>query len=109
MALVFVPEEPPPGARYARSGSPGHRLLVNKYYVDEFYDAAIVEPIRIVSEQGLWKGVDARVDRRRRQRRRRIVRQQRASLRLLQSGSVRVYAVSLLLGVVAILGYYLWR
>ena len=38
-----------------------HRLLQHKYYVDEIYDATIVQPIRIVSEEGLWKIVDARV------------------------------------------------
>ena len=38
-----------------------HRVLENKYYVDEIYDAAIVQPIRIVSEEGLWKIVDVRV------------------------------------------------
>ena len=38
-----------------------HRLLEHKCYVDEIYDAAIVRPIRIVSEDGLWKGVDVRV------------------------------------------------
>ena len=36
-------------------------LLLNKYYVDEIYDAVIVQPIRIVSEHGLWKIVDARI------------------------------------------------
>jgi hypothetical protein len=30
-------------------------------------------------------------------------------LRRLQTGSVRAYAASLFFGVVAILGYYLWR
>jgi hypothetical protein len=30
-------------------------------------------------------------------------------LRRLQTGSVRAYAVSLFLGVVLVLGYYLWR
>ena len=32
-----------------------------------------------------------------------------AVLRLLQSGSVKTYAASTFLGVVAILAYYLWR
>jgi NADH-quinone oxidoreductase subunit L len=31
------------------------------------------------------------------------------ALRRLQTGSVRAYAASLFLGVVLILGYYLWR
>ena len=47
-----------------------YSLLVHKYYVDELYDAAIVQPIKLLSTGGLWKGVDAGVDRRRRQRRR---------------------------------------
>ena len=29
-----------------------HRLLLNKYYVDEIYDAAIVQPIKTVSTEG---------------------------------------------------------
>jgi NADH-quinone oxidoreductase subunit L len=86
-----------------------YRLLLNKYYVDETYDAAIVQPIRIASEDGLWKVVDARVidgavngagD---------IVGGSSELLRRLQTGSVRAYAASLFAGVVLILGYYLWR
>ena len=36
-----------------------YRLLLNKYYVDELYDAAIVQPIKLLSTGVLWKGVDA--------------------------------------------------
>jgi len=86
-----------------------HRLLTNKYYVDELYDAAIVQPIRIASEDGLWKGVDVAFidgavngvgD---------TVRGLSELLRRLQTGSVRAYAASLFVGVVVILGYYLWK
>ena len=38
-----------------------HTLLLNKYYVDEFYDAAIVQPIKSISEEGLWRGFDVRL------------------------------------------------
>ena len=41
--------------RMAERFSGVHRVLENKYYVDEIYDAAIVQPIQIVSEDGLWK------------------------------------------------------
>ena len=47
--------------RMAEQFSGVHRVLLNKYYVDEIYDAAIVQPIHIVSEDGLWKGVDVGV------------------------------------------------
>ena len=45
-------------------------LLCNKYYVDEIYDTAVVQPIRLLSTNGLWKGVDV-ADRRRHGERRR--------------------------------------
>ena len=38
-----------------------------------------------------------------------VVRGWSAVLRRLQTGSVRAYAMSLFVGVVVILGYYLWR
>ena len=57
----------------ARSFAPIHRLLLNKYYVDEIYDATIVQPLQAVSREGLWRGVDVGRHRRRRQRRRRRI------------------------------------
>jgi NADH-quinone oxidoreductase subunit L len=35
-----------------------YRILVHKYYVDEFYNWVIVRPLRIVSEKFLWRVVD---------------------------------------------------
>jgi NADH-quinone oxidoreductase subunit L len=85
------------------------QLLLNKYYVDEVYDAMIVEPIRIVSEEGFWKIVDARVIDGAVNGAGRLVAGGSERLRRVQTGSVRAYAASILVGVVAVLGYYLWR
>ena len=85
-----------------------HRVLANKYYVDEIYDTALIQPIRIVSEEGLWKGVDTGVIDRAVNGVGDIVGGSSEVLRRIQTGSVRVYAASLFLGVVLILGYYLW-
>jgi NADH-quinone oxidoreductase subunit L len=95
-------------ASMARSFSGVHRLLLNKYYVDEIYETAIVQPIKIISTGGLWKGVDAGgidwavngVGQ--------GLRGSGGVLRRLQTGSMRAYAASLFLGAVLILGYYLW-
>ncbi len=84
-------------------------LLQNKYYVDEIYDAAVVQPIRITSESGLWKGVDVGVIDRIVNGVGRTVGGSSEVLRRFQTGSVRAYAASLFFGVVLILGYYLWR
>jgi len=86
-----------------------YRVLLNKYYVDEIYDAAVVQPIRIASEDGLWKVVDVRIIDGAVNGVAETVGASGELFRRLQSGSVRTYAASLLLGVVFILGYYLWR
>jgi NADH-quinone oxidoreductase subunit L len=84
------------------------RVLFNKYYVDEIYDAVIVQPIRIVSDSALWKVIDVRVIDGAVNGAAETVGGMAELMRRLQSGSVRTYAASLFLGVVLILGYYLW-
>jgi len=84
-------------------------LLLNKYYVDEIYDATIVQPIRIVSEEGLWKVVDVQLIDGAVNGVGGTVAGASDALRRVQTGSVRAYAASVFFGVVVILGYYLWR
>jgi len=86
-----------------------YRLLLNKYYVDELYDATIVQPIKAASTEGLWRWFDVRVIDGAVNGTASIVDGSAGVLRRLQSGSVRAYAGSLFVGVVMILGYYLWR
>ncbi|HEU5254785.1 MAG TPA: NADH-quinone oxidoreductase subunit L [Vicinamibacterales bacterium] len=86
-----------------------YRLLLNKYYVDEVYDATLVQPIRIVSQEGLWRGVDVHIIDGAVNGTASMIDGSSSLLRRLQSGSVRAYAGSLFIGVVLILGYYLWR
>jgi NADH-quinone oxidoreductase subunit L len=86
-----------------------YRVLSRKYYVDEIYDAALVQPIRIISEDGLWRGLDVRVIDGAVNGVAEVVGAAGEWLRRAQTGSVRAYAASLFLGVVLTLGYYLWR
>jgi NADH-quinone oxidoreductase subunit L len=86
-----------------------HRVLANKYYVDEIYDAALVQPVHIMSEQGLWKTLDVRVIDGAVNGVGAAVQGGSEGMRRLQTGSVRAYAASLFLGAVTVLGYYLWR
>jgi NADH-quinone oxidoreductase subunit L len=94
--------------RAAEQMSGVHTLLSNKYYVDEIYDAAIVQPVHIISEDGLWKGVDVGVIDRTVNGVASAVGGGGEVLRHLQTGSVRAYAASIFLGGVLILGYFLW-
>ena len=86
------------------SGRALHRLLVNKYYVDEIYDACIIQPVKRASiwcwrafEDGL---VDAAVN-----GAGFFVRSLGGVLRRLQTGYVKSYAVSMLVGALVILLY----
>jgi NADH-quinone oxidoreductase subunit L len=86
-----------------------YRLLLNKYYVDEAYDAAVVRPIQVASQEALWRGLDVRVVDGAVNGTGALVAAGSDLLRRLQTGSVRAYAGSMFVGVVLILGYYLWR
>jgi len=84
-----------------------HQLLLNKYYVDEIYDAAIVRPVSVASNW-LWQVWDTLVIDGTVNGAARTVEVNGLLLRLWQTGNVQNYAVSFLLGAMVILGYYLW-
>jgi NADH-quinone oxidoreductase subunit L len=109
IAFYFFLKNPRASDDMAERFAGARRVLANKYYVDEAYDAAIVQPIRVVSQEGLWKGIDVRVIDGAVNGVGAIVAGLGDGLRRLQTGSVRAYAASLFLGVVLVLGYYLWR
>jgi NADH-quinone oxidoreductase subunit L len=109
IASYFWLRNPAAATAWSQRFSGIHTLLLNKYYVDEIYDATIVQPIKAVSTGALWKGADAGL----------IdgivngvglgIRGGSNVLKRVQTGSIRAYAASLFLGAVLILGYYLWR
>ncbi|HKP46890.1 MAG TPA: NADH-quinone oxidoreductase subunit L [Pyrinomonadaceae bacterium] len=82
------------------------RLLENKYYVDEIYDAVIINPIKAGSREGLWKIFDVGVidgflhaigD---------AVTESGRAIRYLHGGFVRAYAAIILLGALAVIGFF---
>jgi NADH-quinone oxidoreductase subunit L len=105
--LLFL-RRPETADRLATRFSGLHRLLLGKYFVDELYDFWIVKPVRRVSTFVLWRGFDAGFIDGTVNGVGHIVRGWSAVLRRLQTGSVRAYAMSIFLGVVATVGYYLW-
>ncbi|MCL4813145.1 MAG: NADH-quinone oxidoreductase subunit L [Vicinamibacteraceae bacterium] len=107
IATFFFLRRPDRAAAMAASMPGLHRLLLNKYYVDEAYDAAIVRPVQRLSEDVLWKGVDVRVVDGAVNGAGSLVSGTASLLRLLQTGSVRAYAAWLFVGVLALVGYYL--
>jgi NADH-quinone oxidoreductase subunit L len=82
------------------------RLLENKYYVDEVYDATVINPILVTSREGLWKFFDIGViDGIIHTIGAAVVRLGR-TIRYMQIGFVRGYAAIILAGALIIIGYF---
>ncbi|HSE32339.1 MAG TPA: NADH-quinone oxidoreductase subunit L [Pyrinomonadaceae bacterium] len=84
------------------------RILENKYYVDEVYDATVIRPIEVGSREGLWKIFDIGVidgtlhaigDA--------VVEAGRLG-RYLQAGFVRGYAAIILAGALILIGLFIF-
>jgi NADH-quinone oxidoreductase subunit L len=84
-------------------------LLENKYYVDEVYDAALIGPIKAGSREGLWRFIDVGVIDGAVNGLGRGTAALGGVLRYLQAGFVRSYAAIILLGALAVLGYFAWN
>lgn len=88
--------------------NPLHKLLANKYYVDEIYNAVIVQPIRGVSHYLFWKIMDVGIIDGLVNLTAFIIRGIGGSIRRLQTGVVQAYVVSMVIGIIIFLGYYLF-
>jgi NADH-quinone oxidoreductase subunit L len=85
-----------------------HRAVYNKWYVDEIYDAMIVNPTKAAG-QFLWKGFDVVVVDGIVNGVAAIVRGFSGLFRHVQTGMVHNYAFTMVLGVVVIVSVYLFR
>ena len=82
------------------------RILENKYYVDEIYDAAIINPILVVSREGLWKLFDVGVIDGLLHAIAEVVIETGTLVRRLQAGFVRGYAAIILMGALVVIGFF---
>ncbi len=80
-----------------------YKLLLNKYYVDEFYEAAVVKPIQNGSETVLWKFTDAKVIDGLVNGTAKVVGMLSGSIRKMQTGIAQSYALIMALGIAAAL------
>jgi NADH-quinone oxidoreductase subunit L len=84
-----------------------HRLLVNKYYVDELYDRAIVRPLAALA-RGFWKIVDTYVIDGAVNAAAFVTELTGDVARFSTTGNVRNYALYFFLGVVGLIGWVLF-
>jgi NADH-quinone oxidoreductase subunit L len=82
------------------------RLLENKYYIDEIYDATLIRPIEGVSREGFWKILDIGVIDGLLHSIGEVVTEMGRLARYLQAGFVRGYAAIILFGALILIGLF---
>jgi NADH-quinone oxidoreductase subunit L len=85
------------------------RLLENKYYVDELYDAAIVNPIQGVSRNVLWRILDVQIIDGAVNGIAKLFGETGSAMRFLQTGFARSYAAIMLVGAIVLILYFTFR
>ncbi len=96
-------------AKMAASAGGLYTFVLDKYKVDEFYGAAIIQPIILASTNILWKGVDATlIDG--------AVNESAAGaqdisdgVRQMQSGNIRSYAGWVAFGAAVVIAFMVWK
>ena len=82
------------------------RILENKYYVDEIYDATLIHPIVVGSREGLWKMIDIGVIDGLLHGIGQSVTELGRLARYMQAGFVRAYAAIILIGALILIGLF---
>jgi NADH-quinone oxidoreductase subunit L len=95
-------------ARFVATFPRLHRAVYNKWYVDELYDFLFVNPCKAAGNF-LWKGFDVVVVDGIVNGTGIVVKGAGSGLRYLQTGLVHNYALTMTLGTVVILAFYLFR
>lgn len=107
VAWVMYIKNPELPARFTTRFAGAYRVIYNKWYIDELYDFLFVNPCKKIGTF-LWRGFDVKV----------VdgivngvawaVRGIGSGLRYTQSGYLHNYAVAMVVGVVVIVGYYVF-
>jgi NADH-quinone oxidoreductase subunit L len=106
LAYAFYVASPGLPARLAAATGGLYRLSLNKWYVDELYDAVFVRPT-VTLANGLWRAIDVLVIDGAVNGVGRVTQAWGALLRVMQSGQLQHYALFMAVGAVLMVGIYL--
>ncbi len=111
LAWWFYIKSPQTPKKLADSLRAPYTLLLHKYYVDELYNAAIIQPLLWISTNVLWHVVDEGVIDGTVNGVARVARESGSQLREIQSGNARSYATWVVIGAVGVtvLMFGLWE
>ncbi len=102
VAWWFYIKSPETPKKLADSLRAPYTLVLHKYYVDELYNAAIIQPLLWISTNVLWHVVDEGVIDGTVNGVARVARESGSELREIQSGNARSYATWVVIGAVGV-------
>jgi NADH-quinone oxidoreductase subunit L len=102
VAWWFYIKSPETPKKLADSLRAPYTLVLHKYYVDELYNAAIIQPLLWISTNVLWHVVDETVIDGTVNGVARVARESGSELREIQSGNARSYATWVVIGAVGV-------
>jgi len=102
LAWWFYIKSPQTPKKLAESLRAPYTLVLHKYYVDELYNAAIIQPLLWISTNVLWHVVDEGVIDGTVNGVARVARESGSELREIQSGNARSYATWVVIGAVGV-------
>jgi NADH-quinone oxidoreductase subunit L len=102
LAWWFYIKSPETPKKLAQSLRGPYTLILHKYYADELYNAAIVQPLLWISTNVLWHVVDEGLIDGTVNGVARVARESGAELREIQSGNARSYASWVVIGAVGV-------
>jgi NADH-quinone oxidoreductase subunit L len=111
LAWWFYIKSPQTPKKLADSLRAPYTLILHKYYVDELYNAALIQPLLWISTNVLWHVVDETVIDGTVNGVARVTRESGSQLREIQSGNARSYATWVVIGAVGVtvLMFGLWE
>lgn len=107
-ARAWYINNPKAPAKFAAKAKAAHKILLNKYYVDEIYDFAIVQTFLGLGD-GFWRFVDVKIIDGVVNGAGMLFDWIASVLRRIQTGLVSNYALMMALGIVFVVGYMIWK
>ncbi|MGA8024358.1 MAG: NADH-quinone oxidoreductase subunit L [Candidatus Acidiferrales bacterium] len=102
IAWWFYIKSPDTPKKLAQTLRAPYTLILHKYYVDELYNAAIIQPLLWISTNVLWHVIDEGVIDGTVNGTARVARESGSQLREIQSGNARTYASWVVIGAVGV-------
>jgi NADH-quinone oxidoreductase subunit L len=106
IAYVLYIQKPELPANLAENLQPLYRFVLNKWYFDEFYDAALIQPYRRLARM-LWQVGDTTIIDGVPNGLATLTADGSAQVVKIQTGSIAVYAFAMLIGVVLLVSVFL--